>query len=131
MIPPCGGVTIAPLPMTYDRRRGSTLLTAWLALVCAVSVITPGLSARATPCEYDKVERIVAIGDVHGAYDRLLEILRAAEVIDDRSRWTGGRTHLVQTGDVLDRGADSRQALEFLRRLGRDAERAGGRVHQL
>jgi len=117
--------------MTYDRRRAVTLLAAWVALASTAVVMPSGLSARATPCEYDKVERIVAIGDVHGAYDRLLEILRAAEVIDDRSRWTGGRTHLVQTGDVLDRGADSRQALEFLRRLGRDAERAGGRVHQL
>ena len=117
--------------MTYDRRRGLTLLTAWLALVCAVPGTPAGVSARATPCEFDKAERIVAIGDVHGAYDRLLEILQAAQVIDERSRWAGGRTHLVQTGDVLDRGADSRRALEFLRRLGRDAERAGGRVHQL
>ena len=117
--------------MTYDRRRGSTLLAAWLAVACAVPASLTGLSARATPCDFDKAERIVAVGDVHGAYDRFLEILRAAGVIDDRLRWTGGRTHLVQTGDVLDRGPDSRQALEFLRRLGRDAERAGGRVHAL
>lgn len=88
-------------------------------------------AAPSTSCEFDNVERIVAVGDVHGAYDRLLEILRAAAVIDARNRWIGGRTHLVQTGDVLDRGPDSRQALEFLRRLARDAERAGGRVHAL
>ena len=117
--------------MTHAKRRGLTLLAAWLALICALPVVPARISARAAPCDFDKVERIVAVGDVHGAYDRLLEILRAAEVIDDKSRWTGGRTHLVQLGDVLDRGANSRQALEFLRRLGRDAERAGGRVHQL
>ena len=116
--------------MHQKRRARSTLLAVWL-VACAVPASQPGLSARATPCEFDKVERIVAIGDVHGAYDRLLEILQAAELIDARSRWIGGRAHLVQTGDVLDRGADSRRALEFLRRLGRDAERAGGRVHQL
>ena len=117
--------------MSCDSRHRTTLLAAWLTVACAVPASHVGLSARATPCEFDKVERIVAIGDVHGAYDRLLEILRAAELIDARSRWIGGRAHLVQTGDVLDRGADSRQALEFLRRLGRDAERSGGRVHQL
>jgi hypothetical protein len=117
--------------MVHDRRRVFTLLAASLALFCAPPVVPARIAARATPCEFDKVERIVAVGDVHGAYDRLLEILRAAEVIDDRSQWAGGRTHLVQIGDVLDRGANSRQALEFLRRLGRDAERAGGRVHQL
>ena len=117
--------------MHQKRRWRSTLLAVWLTVACAVPANQAGLSARATPCEFDKVERIVAIGDVHGAYDRLLEILQAAELIDARSRWLGGRAHLVQTGDVLDRGADSRRALEFLRRIGRDAERAGGRVHQL
>ena len=117
--------------MTYDTRRGFTRLAVCLAVACAVQASLIGLSARATPCEFDKAERIVAVGDVHGAYDRFLEILRAAGVIDERLRWTGGRTHLVQTGDVLDRGPDSRQALEFLRRLGRDAERSGGRVHAL
>jgi hypothetical protein len=37
----------------------------------------------------------------------------------------------VQTGDVLDRGPDSLKAMEYLRRLTREAERAGGRVHAL
>jgi hypothetical protein len=88
-------------------------------------------AVRAAACTFDGVERIVAVGDVHGAFDRLLQILRAATVIDARNRWIGGRTHLVQTGDVLDRGPDSRQALEFLRRLASEADRQGGRVHAL
>ena len=71
------------------------------------------------------------MGDVHGAYDRLLEILRVAEVVNAEGRWTGGATHLVQTGDVLDRGPDSLKAMEYLRKLTREAERAGGRVHAL
>lgn len=85
----------------------------------------------AAACEFDQVERIVAVGDVHGAYDRLLEILRAASVIDGSNKWIGGKTHLVQTGDVLDRGPDSRRALLFLRQLAREAEKAGGQVHAL
>jgi len=37
----------------------------------------------------------------------------------------------VQLGDVLDRGDDSRKALDLIRRLERPAEAAGGRWHQL
>ena len=51
--------------------------------------------------------------------------------MDDRQRWSGGRAILVQTGDVTDRGADSRRILDLLRRLEGEASRAGGRVHAL
>jgi hypothetical protein len=83
---------------------------------------------RVDPCALDGVARIVAIGDVHGAYDGFVRILRAAKIIDGRDRWIGGAAHLVQTGDVLDRGADSRRAMDLLRRLERDAPRSKGRV---
>ena len=82
-------------------------------------------------CAFTGVERIVAVGDVHGAYTRYLEILRTAGIIDKRDRWAGGKAHLVQLGDVVDRGPDSRKAIDFLRRLERDAASAGGRVHYL
>jgi hypothetical protein len=74
---------------------------------------------------------VVAVGDIHGAFDNFVAILRAAQVIDNRNRWSGRRTVLVQTGDILDRGPDSRKAIDLLRRLERDAERAGGRVVSL
>ena len=73
----------------------------------------------------------MAVGDVHGAFDNFVAILRAAQVIDNRNRWSGRRTVLVQTGDILDRGPDSRKAIDLLRRLERDAQRAGGRVVSL
>lgn len=83
------------------------------------------------PCAIDGVERVVAVGDVHGAHDRLVAILRAAGLIDGRQRWSGGRAHLVQLGDVVDRGPDSRKALDLLRRLEDQAKKAGGAVHAL
>src|SRR5262245_49702493 len=58
-------------------------------------------------------------------------MLRAAGLINDRQRWVGGRARLVQTGDVLDRGADSRKVVDLLIRLEREAAAAGGRVHAL
>lgn len=83
------------------------------------------------PCDIRTTERIVAVGDVHGAFETFASILRAAQIVDGRNRWVGGRAVLVQTGDVLDRGAESRKVVDLLRRLERDAQRAGGRVLSL
>jgi len=91
----------------------------------------PAALAPASRCAIDGVERIVAIGDVHGAYDRFVEILKVAGLIDDRLHWAGGRAHLVQTGDVVDRGPDSRKAIDLLRQLADEAPKAGGAVHPL
>ena len=110
-------------------RLPAILAAAVLAVVLNCAPIRA--RAAASPCEFDNVERIVAVGDVHGAYDQLRQILQTAGVIDAEGRWIGGKTHFVQTGDVFDRGADSLQAMEFLRKLTREAERAGGRVHTL
>ena len=80
---------------------------------------------------WDGVERVVAVGDVHGAHQPLVELLVAAKVIDRNGRWQGGTSHLVSLGDLLDRGPDSRRTMDLLRRLGPEAEAAGGRVHVL
>jgi hypothetical protein len=110
------------------------------ALLSAVSVAASAfqaskpstrITATSTSCSVTTSERVVAIGDVHGGYERFQAILRAAGLIDAGRRWTGGRAIFVQTGDVLDRGADSRQVLDLLRRLEGEAARAGGRVHAL
>src|SRR5262245_20748127 len=100
-------------------------------LWCAPVRPIPVRAAEPPACATTGVERIVAIGDVHGAYDRFVAILKVASVVDDRLRWSGGKAHLVQLGDVVDRGPDSRKALDLLQRLEGEAARAGGRVHAL
>jgi len=80
---------------------------------------------------WEGVDRIVAVGDVHGDYDQLVAVLKTAGLIDDQLNWTGAKTHLVQTGDILDRGPDSRKAMDLLMRLEKQAEEAGGYVHAL
>lgn len=77
------------------------------------------------------VERIVAVGDVHGDADQLVAVLKSASLIDDQGNWTGAKTHLVQNGDILDRGPDSRRAMDLLIRLEKQAAEAGGYVHSL
>ncbi|MBN1423133.1 metallophosphoesterase [Candidatus Fermentibacteria bacterium] len=83
------------------------------------------------PCVWTDVERVVAIGDIHGDYHQLVRALQLGQVIDAQNQWIGGRTHLVHTGDVLDRGPDSRKAMDLLISLEEQALKAGGRVHAL
>lgn len=77
------------------------------------------------------VERIVAVGDIHGDYEQFVTLLRSAELLDEKGDWSGGKTHLVQAGDVLDRGPDSRKVMDLLRKLEKQARKSGGYVHAL
>ena len=79
----------------------------------------------------EAAERVVAIGDIHGAYQEFTSILQAASLTGKDLAWTGGHTILVQTGDVLDRGPESRQALDLLMELTEQARRQGGEVRPL
>jgi hypothetical protein len=85
----------------------------------------------AAQAEWKNVERVVALGDVHGDYAAFVEVLRSAELIDQRNHWTGGKTHLVQTGDVPDRGPDTKKVMDLLMDLEKEAVKAGGYVHAL
>jgi hypothetical protein len=92
--------------------------------------------ALAEPRQVDEfhwtgVERIVAIGDLHGDYENYLAALRAADLIDRRGRWAGGEAHLVQSGDIPDRGPDTGKIIEHLDKLALEARRKGGHVHRL
>lgn len=81
--------------------------------------------------DFQGVERIVAIGDLEGAYEKYLDMLRQAGLIDAQNNWSGGRTHLVQLGDIPDRGPNSAAIMRHLQQLERQASAAGGRVHAL
>src|SRR5579872_3083347 len=80
---------------------------------------------------FQDVPRIVAVGDVHGDYNQFVSVLQAAGVLDRKAKWAGGKTHLVQVGDVLDRGPDSRKVMDLLMELESQAQKAGGQVHPL
>ena len=73
----------------------------------------------------------MAVGDVHGDLDALRGALRAAHLIDASNRWSGGRAVLVQTGDVLDRGDQEQEIVDWLDGLGDQAREAGGDVLEL
>ncbi len=72
--------------------------------------------------------RVVAIGDLHADLDDTLAVFRMAGLVDSEGHWAGGRTIFVQTGDVTDRGPDSKEVIELLQALGPEAAAAGGQV---
>lgn len=105
---------------TLTRRRPPLcpVVAAWLVVALAASPLAQ-TGARS---------RIVAIGDVHGAYDNLVEILKRADLIDDTRRWTGGNATLVQLGDFTDRGPGVRRVMDLFIALEAQSRNAGGRV---
>ncbi len=104
--------------------RAGLLLSGLLLCLCV-----PLSFAQTDEWRFSDVDRIVALSDIHGAYGALVATLQAADVIDDSFAWSGDDTHLVITGDLVDRGADSRRVMDLVMRLESEALPAGGRVH--
>ena len=72
--------------------------------------------------------RLVAIGDLHGDLENARAALRLARLVDDGDHWIAGDAWLVQTGDLTDKGPDTRAVLDLFLALEREAAAAGGRV---
>lgn len=107
-------------------KLGKVLITAFFIFFFLLN-----FSSANIPCEWTGVKKIVAIGDLHGDYENFLKILKGTGIISAGCTWTGGKTHLVQTGDVLDRGPDAKKIFDLIMRLEKEAEEAGGKVHML
>ena len=95
--------------------RTATVLAA-LALLGGCSLLRPS------------EPRLVAIGDFHGDYGAFEEVMTRAGLMNDGGNWAGGRTRVIQVGDIADRGPDSRQIIEHLRRLQAQAVMTGGQI---
>lgn len=89
------------------------------------------LSSYAEQSVWNGVNRVVAVGDVHGDFNQFVAILQGAELVDSDLNWIGGETHLVQTGDILDRGPDSKAVMDLIMALEQQAPLQGGYVHFL
>lgn len=113
------------------RSRGTWTARRLIALAPLLCLLSAPAARAEEEGAWSGVERIVAVGDVHGDHGQFVKALRAAKMIDGEENWTAGKTHLVQLGDVLDRGPDSRKAMDLLMKLEGQAAKAGGRVHAL
>jgi len=112
------------------ERKPALRLT--LCLIIALSPLAAfGKARMVNDHNWQDVDRIVAIGDLHGDWDQYMKVMSATGLVDRKGKWAGGETHLVQTGDVPDRGPDTRKILDHLQKLKKEAKRKGGAVHTL
>lgn len=78
---------------------------------------------------YKNINSIYVVGDVHGRYPELINLLQKSKVIDKDLSWIAGEAHLVFLGDLFDRGAQVTKVLWFIYQLEDQAKAAGGKVH--
>lgn len=86
---------------------------------------------QSAPFEWDGVSKVTAIGDVHGDFNSLVDILVAERLITRDYRWIGANRHLVMMGDLMAGGQGSKEVIELIISLETQAKKAGGRVHSL
>lgn len=108
-------------------------MTVTLPRLLLIFVILSAASAlaRADDWRIDDASRVVAIADVHGAYEAMVETLTNVGILDEQLAWVGGTTRLVIVGDLVDRGPRSRDVMDLLMRLEGEATAAGGYIHVL
>ena len=82
----------------------------------------------------ETAETLYVLGDTHGDYDRLVQLLAGGKLIarvpdsPEAVTWTGGRSMLIVTGDMIDKWKQSMQVIALMRALTTSAGRQGGRV---
>jgi len=105
---------------------------AWTAAPSGGRASSSPAAANQT-CVWTGVDRIVAVGDLHGDIEGFKKIIGpdGVKLIDAQDRWVGGKAHLVQTGDIMDRGDYAKDIFDLIRRLEKEAAAAGGMVHFL
>lgn len=124
------GLLTAPPIRAFLIMQRRVSLTLAMVLLSSPLAAASG-AAEVAPWEWQDVPSVIAIGDLHGSYDKLIQLARGAGLIDEDRRWTGGEAHLVVAGDFLDRGPGDRPIMDLLRALDQQSEAAGGRMHVL
>lgn len=114
-----------------DRFMTKKYLISILVAVSLLLLISPSPANKLSDWEWQGVERVVAIGDVHGYYDSLTKLLLGLDLTSEDLKWTGGKTHVVLCGDLLDRGKQERPLMDLLIRLQEEAKEQGGQIHTL
>ena len=68
--------------------------------------------------ERNRSVELIALGDVHGGYERLVNLLSSAGLIKPDAQspagysWSGGNRLLISVGDLIDKGNNSGRAID-------------------
>jgi hypothetical protein len=95
------------------------------------------------PSRLGPQRRIIVVGDIHGDFDVLVDLLSKAGVINKNTPniWIGGDTKVVQVGDQIDsrnrfnnnytENYSDIKILHYLTTLHNEAEKVGGAIYSL
>jgi hypothetical protein len=145
MFSPVPRSRLLSLPGWFPLAAGSAL---FVGLSIAARAAGPTPTPSVPPRDWSQNPAIVeldipgnvvvwAIGDTHGDYTRLIDLLVKGEIIDEVSRqpdqlanvkWKAGNAVLVCTGDMIDKGNQSVEVLQLFMRLQKIAPESGGQV---
>lgn len=84
--------------------------------------------------ERDTANGIIALGDIHGGYERLVNLLASEGLIKPDSHslvgyfWSGGNRLLICTGDLINKGDRSIDVIDLMMALETQAPTTGGEV---
>jgi len=107
-----------------------------LLFAFAISAQTPPRNWGRCPAvvTLETKEIIHVLGDTHGDYDRLVKLLVAGKLLANTpaspsdAQWSGGRSLLIVTGDMIDKWTQSLEVIALMRALTASAASQGGRV---
>eukprot|EP01084_Bolivina_argentea_P319605 554332_1 len=68
------------------------------------------------------IDRVLAIPDIHGDYDNLLEIAKRYSICDNSSKWIGKNLIVVFIGDYVHRGPQSVEVMEQIIKWEQEAQ---------
>ena len=119
-----------------NMTRRSVFAFLWIFALSLLAADTPPRNWGRCPAvvALETTEVVHALGDTHGDYDRLVKLLVAGKLIagapasPDQVTWSGGRSILVVTGDMIDKWDQSLDVIALMRALTASAASQGGRV---
>ena len=71
-------------------------------VLISISLLSLAEDGWSREWRFDGVERVVAIADIHGAYDAMVPTLQNAGILGEDLSWVGENATLVIVGDILD-----------------------------
>lgn len=111
----------------YSSEHGSWKIPTSIPSVGTIEI--ESIEEPIPPATFTMPPCLLAISDLEGNLDHLLQFLQFHSVIDGQFDWSWGTNHLLFNGDSVDRGNQVTELLWFMRKLQHQAFSAGGRVH--
>lgn len=81
-----------------------------------------------TTLENELPAKIIVVGDLNAQIALYEKMLLGLRLINKNGDWRGGKTVLIQMGDITNRGPGARASMDLMQRLGEQAREAGGKA---